>query len=52
MIIQYSIFGSTMTIGGMIGSLVNGKMTDLVGRRGVSCCNVFFNTEPAEECQM
>ncbi|KAL6139292.1 hypothetical protein ACLB2K_064569 [Fragaria x ananassa] len=30
----YSVFGSIMTIGGMIGALVNGKITDLIGRRG------------------
>ncbi|CAN1232740.1 Sugar transporter ESL1 [Linum perenne] len=30
---QYSTFGSIMTIGGMLGSLVNGKMADLIGRR-------------------
>ncbi|KAK3433791.1 sugar transporter ERD6-like 5 isoform X1 [Eucalyptus grandis] len=29
----YSLFGSMITIGGMIGSLVNGRMTDMVGRR-------------------
>ncbi|CAN0914327.1 Sugar transporter ERD6-like 5 [Linum grandiflorum] len=32
---QYSTFGSIMTIGGMLGSLVNGKMADLIGRRYV-----------------
>ncbi|CAN1121197.1 Sugar transporter ESL1 [Linum perenne] len=30
---QYSTFGSIMTIGGMLGSLVNGKIGDLIGRR-------------------
>ncbi|XP_044499472.1 sugar transporter ERD6-like 5 isoform X2 [Mangifera indica] len=30
---QYSVFGSVMTIGGLLGSLINGKLTDLVGRR-------------------
>ncbi|CAN1755927.1 hypothetical protein LINPERHAP1_LOCUS5938 [Linum perenne] len=29
----YSTFGSIMTIGGMLGSLVNGKIGDLIGRR-------------------
>ncbi|KAH9688755.1 Sugar transporter ERD6-like 5 [Citrus sinensis] len=30
---QYSVFGSVLTVGGIIGSLVNGKIADLVGRR-------------------
>ncbi|KAF8020129.1 hypothetical protein BT93_G0739 [Corymbia citriodora subsp. variegata] len=29
----YSLFGSMITIGGLIGALVNGRMTDMVGRR-------------------
>ncbi|XP_056163145.1 sugar transporter ERD6-like 5 isoform X3 [Syzygium oleosum] len=29
----YSLFGSTLTIGGLIGALVNGWMTDMMGRR-------------------
>lgn len=33
---EYSMFGSIMTIGGMIGALFCGKLADLVGRRGVS----------------
>ncbi|XP_056163144.1 sugar transporter ERD6-like 5 isoform X2 [Syzygium oleosum] len=32
----YSLFGSTLTIGGLIGALVNGWMTDMMGRRRVS----------------
>ncbi|KAF2287947.1 hypothetical protein GH714_003416 [Hevea brasiliensis] len=28
---SYSIFGSVITIGGVIGSIVNGKMADLIG---------------------
>lgn len=33
---QYSIFGSILTIGGMIGAVMSGKIADLIGRRGVS----------------
>ncbi|KAM5561359.1 sugar transporter ERD6-like 5 [Rosa sericea] len=39
----YSIFGSTMTIGGMIGALVNGTITDLVGRRGTMWFSEIFS---------
>jgi MFS family permease len=41
-LLQYSVFGSTLTIGGVIGGLLNGKIADIIGRRGVS----FFKTEP------
>ncbi|KAJ6775322.1 hypothetical protein OIU79_018487 [Salix purpurea] len=30
----YSFFGSIVTIGGMVGAILSGKMADLVGRRG------------------
>ncbi|KAK3433788.1 hypothetical protein EUGRSUZ_D01065 [Eucalyptus grandis] len=30
---MYSLFGSVLTIGGLIGAFVNGWMTDVVGRR-------------------
>ncbi|KAF9670009.1 hypothetical protein SADUNF_Sadunf13G0023800 [Salix dunnii] len=30
----YSVFGSILTIGGMVGAILSGKMTDLIGRRG------------------
>ncbi|XP_024438902.2 sugar transporter ESL1 isoform X2 [Populus trichocarpa] len=30
----YSVFGSIVTIGGMIGAILSGKMADLIGRRG------------------
>ncbi|XP_059648582.1 sugar transporter ERD6-like 5 isoform X5 [Cornus florida] len=31
---QYSVFGSIMTIGTMLGAIVSGKAADLIGRRG------------------
>ncbi|XP_044499476.1 sugar transporter ERD6-like 5 isoform X2 [Mangifera indica] len=40
---EYSVFGSVMTIGGLLGSLINGKLTDLVGRRrGFWLADSFF----------
>ena len=33
---QYSVFGSILTIGAMIGAIVSGKLADYIGRRGVS----------------
>lgn len=33
--VQYSVFGSLMTAGGIAGALVNGKIADVIGRRGV-----------------
>ncbi|XP_048136934.1 sugar transporter ERD6-like 5 isoform X1 [Rhodamnia argentea] len=32
----YSLFGSIITVGGLLAALVNGRVTDLIGRRGVS----------------
>ncbi|GMN25135.1 hypothetical protein TIFTF001_000825 [Ficus carica] len=34
-IAAYSVFGSMMTVGGMLGGLVNGKLADLTGRKAV-----------------
>jgi SP family facilitated glucose transporter-like MFS transporter 8 len=31
---QYSMFGSIMTFGGMIGAIFSGKVADLMGRKG------------------
>ncbi|RVX18751.1 Sugar transporter ERD6-like 8 [Vitis vinifera] len=36
---EYSIFGSILTIGGMIGAVMSGKIADLIGRER---CNVGF----------
>ena len=33
---QYSVFGSIGTVGGLIGGLVNGRLADIMGRRYVS----------------
>ncbi|XP_031404415.1 sugar transporter ERD6-like 5 isoform X2 [Punica granatum] len=30
----YSVFGSVITVGGVLGGLVNGRVTDMIGRRG------------------
>ncbi|XP_034706784.1 sugar transporter ERD6-like 5 isoform X4 [Vitis riparia] len=32
---EYSVFGSILTIGGIVGAVICGKITDLFGRRGV-----------------
>ncbi|KAK7827363.1 sugar transporter erd6-like 3 [Quercus suber] len=33
---QYSIFGSILTIGAMLGAVFSGKFADFIGRKGVS----------------
>ncbi|PPS06768.1 hypothetical protein GOBAR_AA13869 [Gossypium barbadense] len=33
---EYAVFGSILTVGGMLGATCSGKIADLVGRRGVS----------------
>nr|XP_011466339.1 PREDICTED: sugar transporter ERD6-like 3 isoform X3 [Fragaria vesca subsp. vesca] len=40
----YSVFGSIMTIGGVIGSLMNGRVTDLIGRRGAMWLSAIVST--------
>jgi MFS family permease len=37
---QYSLFGSILTIGAMVGAIVSGSLADYAGRRVVS----FFNS--------
>lgn len=41
-ILQYSVFGSILTIGAMIGAVVSGRIADYIGRRGVSFCHYPF----------
>ncbi|XP_059652530.1 sugar transporter ERD6-like 5 [Cornus florida] len=31
---EYSVFGSALTMGGMLGAVISGKVADLIGRRG------------------
>ncbi|XAR52548.1 hypothetical protein NMG60_11020685 [Bertholletia excelsa] len=39
---QYSVFASIMTFGGMLGATINGKVSDLIGRRGAMCLSNIF----------
>lgn len=34
--LQYSLFGSLLTFGAMIGAITTGPIADFVGRKGVS----------------
>ncbi|GAV63222.1 Sugar_tr domain-containing protein, partial [Cephalotus follicularis] len=38
----YAVFGSLVTVGGVLGSLVNGRICDLIGRRGTMWLSEFF----------
>ncbi|GLT38348.1 hypothetical protein SLA2020_126040 [Shorea laevis] len=38
----YSVFGSILTVGGIIGSLINGKVADLIGRRSTMWLSELF----------
>ncbi|KAF7846929.1 hypothetical protein BT93_L3563 [Corymbia citriodora subsp. variegata] len=40
----YSLFGSILTIGGLIAALVNGRMTDMMGRRRTMGISQIFAT--------
>uniref|UniRef100_A0A453PU12 Major facilitator superfamily (MFS) profile domain-containing protein n=1 Tax=Aegilops tauschii subsp. strangulata TaxID=200361 RepID=A0A453PU12_AEGTS len=33
--LQYSVFGSIITVGAMIGAVVSGQIADVAGRKGV-----------------
>ncbi|GMY21373.1 sugar transporter ERD6-like 5 isoform X1 [Fagus crenata] len=39
----YSVFGSILTIGGVIGGLISGKLADLIGRKGALWFSELFN---------
>ncbi|GMY21374.1 sugar transporter ERD6-like 5 isoform X2 [Fagus crenata] len=39
----YSFFGSVLTIGGVIGGLISGKIADLIGRRGAMWISELFS---------
>ena len=43
--VQYSVFGSIITVGGMIGAIFSGRIADIFGRKDVSSLNSsdFFN---------
>ncbi|KAF5946190.1 hypothetical protein HYC85_016418 [Camellia sinensis] len=43
-IVQYSVFASIMTVGGMLGAVVSGKIADLIGRRGAMWFSDIFVT--------
>lgn len=34
-ILQYSMFGSLLTIGAMLGAITSGRIADFMGRKGV-----------------
>lgn len=40
---DYSFFGSALTIGGVIGGLLNGKIADIIGRRGAMWFSEIFS---------
>nr|ADP37159.1 putative ERD6-like transporter [Vitis vinifera] len=41
---EYSFFGSILTIGGILGAAISGKITDLIGRRGTMWFSEIFCT--------
>ncbi|KAL6324333.1 hypothetical protein AAG906_012579 [Vitis piasezkii] len=41
---EYSFFGSILTIGGILGAAIGGKITDLIGRRGTMWFSEIFCT--------
>lgn len=43
---QYAVFGSVLTLGGMLGAVFSGKIADLVGRKAVNFLISFKNLYP------
>ncbi|XVF57382.1 hypothetical protein PTKIN_Ptkin06aG0200700 [Pterospermum kingtungense] len=41
---EYSVFGSIMTVGGMVGAIISGKIADLIGRKGTMWFSEVFCT--------
>jgi MFS family permease len=40
---QYSLFGSILTIGAMIGAAMSGRIADMIGRRAVKFVLLSFH---------
>lgn len=40
-LVQYSVFGSILTIGGMAGAIASGRISDLFGHKVVSSLNIY-----------
>jgi len=36
------MFGSLVTIGAMLGAITSGRITDIIGRKGVMKISIFF----------
>jgi SP family facilitated glucose transporter-like MFS transporter 8 len=39
---EFSFFGAVLTIGGLVGAAMSGKLADVFGRRGVSSLFYIF----------
>lgn len=49
---QYSVFGSILTFGAMIGAITSGPIADFIGRKGVrnGCSYVSIGVELHQLC--
>ncbi|KAK8576334.1 hypothetical protein V6N13_090808 [Hibiscus sabdariffa] len=43
-LVHYSVFGSILTIGGMVGAILSGKMADIIGRKRTMWFSAVFGT--------